>query len=112
MERNGGDWMRIVEGFCLRQVLGEFIAVPSGPAAQKLSGIAAMNETGAFLFTLLQTNQTEQTLLQALLDEYDVSPEEAAGDIAQLLEQFRQCGLLAEDAPQNQPQGGQEHEDK
>lgn len=90
--------MRIVEGFCLREILGEKIAVPTGPAARRLSGLAAMNETGAFLFTLLQTEQTEESLLRAMLDEYDVTEDIAKADIAELLDIFRQHGLLAEDS--------------
>ena len=88
--------MKIMEGFCLRQVLGERIAVPTGPVAAKLSGIAAMNETGEFLFQLLQTEQTEESLLAALLAEYDVSEEIARADLKELLEVFRHYGLLVE----------------
>lgn len=88
--------MRIVEGFCLRSVLGERIAVPTGAAAAKLSGIAAMNETGEFLFNLLQTEQTEETLLEAMLSEYDVSREDARADLKELLDIFRQYGILVE----------------
>lgn len=88
--------MKIVEGFCLRDVLGEKIAVPTGPAAAKLSGIAALNETGEFLFDLLQTEQTEETLLAALLAEYEVSEAEARADLKELLDIFRHYGLLVE----------------
>lgn len=91
-----GKNMKILEGFCLREVLGEKIAVPTGPVAAKLSGIAAMNETGEFIFNLLQTEQTEETLLAALLAEYDVSEEEARKDLKELLEIFRHHGLLVE----------------
>lgn len=89
--------MRILEGFCLRDILGEKIAVPTGAAAAKLSGIAAMNETGEFVFNLLQTEQTEETLLTALLDEYDVPEEVAREDLAELLAVFRRYGLLVEE---------------
>lgn len=88
--------MKILEGFCLREVLGEKIAVPTGPVAAKLSGIAVMNETGEFIFNLLQTEQTEETLLAAMLAEYDVSEAEAREDLRQLLGIFRHYGLLAE----------------
>lgn len=88
--------MKIMEGFCLRQVLGERIAVPTGPVAAKLSGIAAMNETGEFVFNLLQTEQTEETLLATLLAEYDVSEEVARADLKELLDVFRHYGLLVE----------------
>lgn len=88
--------MKIVEGFCLRDVLGEKIAVPTGAVAAKLSGIAAMNETGEFIFNLLQTQQTEETLLAAMLAEYDVPEEIARGDLRELLDVFRHYGLLEE----------------
>ena len=89
--------MRIVEGFCLRDILGEKIAVPTGAVAAKLSGIAAMNETGVFIFNLLKTEQTEDTLLAALLDAYDVPEEVARTDLAELLAVFRRYGLLIEE---------------
>lgn len=88
--------MKILEGFCLRQVLGEKIAVPTGAVAAKLSGIAAMNETGEFIFDLLQTEQTEESLLSSLLAEYEVSEEEARADLRELLDVFRHYGLLVE----------------
>lgn len=90
--------MRILEGFCLREILGEKIAIPTGPVASKLSGLAAMNETGEFLFRLLQTEQTEESLLAAMLAEYDVPEDVARADIGELLDIFRQYGLLAEEA--------------
>lgn len=88
--------MKLLEGFCLREVMGEKIAVPTGPVAAKLSGIAALNETGEFIFNLLQTEQTEESLLAAMLAEYDVSEEIARADLAELLNVFRQYGLLEE----------------
>lgn len=88
--------MKILEGFCLREVLGEKIAVPTGAVAAKLSGIAAMNETGEFVFRLLQTEQTEESLLAAVLAEYDVPEEVARADLKELLDAFRRYGLLVE----------------
>lgn len=90
--------MRILEGFCLRQVLGQTIAVPTGPVAGKLSGIAALNGTGEFIFQLLQTDQTPETLLAAVLAEFEVPADVARRDIAELLEVFRHYGLLVEDS--------------
>ena len=90
--------MKIVEGFCLRRIMGESIVVPTGAAAAKLSGIAALNETGEFLFQLLQTEQTEETLLAAMLEEYDVPAEVAAADIREILDTLRRFDLLTGEA--------------
>ena len=91
--------MRIVSGFCLREILGETIAVPTGIAAEHLSGLISLNETGAFLFRTLQSEQTEQTLIQALLEEYDTGQETAQEDVRRFLEALRQHNLLVEDPP-------------
>lgn len=90
--------MRIVPGFVVRQIAGEVIAVPAGPAAHRLSGLAALNETGHFLFELLQTEQTEDSLLQAVLDEYDIDPDTARGDIDEFLALLRENQMLDDSA--------------
>ena len=89
--------MHIVSGFILREVVGETVAIPSGDSAHLLSGLVALNETGAFLFRLLETEQTEEALIQAMLKEYDTDPATAAADVAQFLDMLRQHQLLAED---------------
>lgn len=88
--------MRIVSGFILRQVVGETVAIPSGDSAHLLSGLMALNETGAFLFQLLQSEQTEQSLVQAMLEEYDTDAATAAADVAEFLELLRHHRLLME----------------
>lgn len=94
--------MRIVSGFCLREILGETIAIPTGTAAEHMSGLISLNETGAFLFRALQSEQTEQTLIQALLEEYDTGQETARADVLRFLEIMRQNNLLVEKPPTEQ----------
>ena len=90
--------MRIVPGFVIRQIAGEVIAVPAGPAARRLSGLAALNETGHFLFELLQTEQTEESLLQAMLETYDIDADTARADIDEFLALLRTNDMLDEGA--------------
>ncbi len=90
--------MRIVPGFVVRQIAGETIAIPSGPAAQALSGLLALNGSGKLLFELLQAERTEQELVQAVLDEYEVDADTARDDVAEFLDILRQNGILIDDA--------------
>lgn len=90
--------MRIVPGFVIRQIAGEVIAVPAGPAARRLSGLAALNETGHFLFELLQSEQTEESLLQAMLETYDIDADTARADIDEFLALLRTNDMLDEGA--------------
>ncbi len=88
--------MHIVPGFVVRQVAGETIAIPAGAAARKLSGLLALNGSGKLLFDLLQTEQTPEALVQALLDEYDIDAPTAEADVTEFLDILRQNGVLEE----------------
>lgn len=90
--------MRIVSGFILREICGETIAIPSGDSAHCLSGLVALNESGKFLFELLQTEQTIQSLTEALADTYEVTQSTAVTDVQEFLDMLRQCNLLVESA--------------
>lgn len=88
--------MRIVSGFILRDIAGESVAIPSGQSARLLSGLVALNETGQFLFRLLQQEQTEASLVAAMLEEYDIDAPTAQEDVAEFLDLLRQHQLLVE----------------
>ena len=88
--------MRIISGFQIRQILDETLAVPGGEVSRQFSGIVSLNEIGSFLFGLLQTEQTVDSLVAALLEEYEVEPEPARQDVLEFLEQLRSARLLIE----------------
>lgn len=88
--------MKIVEGFYLREIAGETVAVPVGQAAMKYSGLGIMNETGKFIFQLLQTEQTEESLLKAVTEEFEVDDESALADIGEYINTLRNSGVLQE----------------
>lgn len=53
-----------------------------------------MNETGALLWTSLQKETSEERLAEILLEEYDVTKEEASKDVAEFLELLRKYKIL------------------
>ena len=89
--------MRIIDGFILREIAGETVAIPSGAAAGKLSGLIALNDSGKELFELLSTDQTVDSLVQALLSKYDIDEDSARADVLDFLDIFRRSGVLVED---------------
>ena len=88
--------MRIIPGFMIREIAGETIAIPSGEAAHQLSGLIALNGSGRFLFELLQTEHTEEDLVCALMEEYEVDREVASADVTEFLTQLRTGGMLTD----------------
>lgn len=88
--------MRIVPGFVVRQIVGETIAIPSGDAARQLSGLLSLNGSGKLLFDLLQSEQTHASLVNALLDNYDIDPPTAEADVSEFLQTLRDADVLEE----------------
>jgi len=86
--------MKIKDGFVLRKVAGNYIAVATGEEAVNFNAMVTTNETGAFLWEKLKNETTEDELLKALLSEYDVDEETAKADISEFLEKLREGKLL------------------
>lgn len=88
--------MHIVPGFVVRQIAGETVAIPAGAAARALSGLLALNGSGRLLFERLQTEQTEDSLVHFLLEQYEIDEVTAKSDVAEFLEILRASGVLVE----------------
>lgn len=86
--------MKIKKDFILRKVADSYVVVPVGELTLDFNGIINLNETGAFLFGLLQKGAEREELIEKLLDEYNVSPEKAAADIDIFLEKVRAANVL------------------
>ena len=69
--------MKTKEGFILRSIAGSNIVVPVGAAALDFNGMITLNDSGAFLWKLLETGSDVDGMTQALLKEYEVDEETA-----------------------------------
>ena len=92
--REEAEEMKIKNGFVLRNVVDEFIVMPTGENIAKFDGAVVLNEVSAFVFKQLQNAVSREDLLEAMLAEYDVARETAEKDLDALLESFVQMGLL------------------
>ncbi|MGM9523805.1 MAG: PqqD family protein [Faecousia sp.] len=90
--------MHIINGFLIREVADERVAVPIGDAVRKFSGVISLNDSAAFLLQLLHTEQTPETLLSAMLNEFEIDEGTARQDITEFLSIMDSLGLLV-DAP-------------
>ena len=64
--------MKTKKGFLLRSVGGRNVVVAVGQASEEFNGLITLNESGAFLWKLLQNGTTYQAMLDEMLKEYDV----------------------------------------
>ena len=86
--------MKIKKDFILRKVADSYVVVPVGKLTLDFNGIINLNETGAFLFELLQEGAEKEDLLRKMLEEYDVTPEKAAADIDVILKKAEEADVL------------------
>lgn len=77
-----------------RDIAGDTILVPVGKTVYDSNGLFVLNELGAFIWELLPKVETEAEIVTAVLEEYDVSSEEAAADIAEFLEKLRKMEII------------------
>ena len=86
--------MKRNKNFIKREVAGKQVAVPVGKAAASFPGMITLNETASLLWELLEQEQTEETLIAALRERYDVSEEQALADIRAFAEKLQKIGAL------------------
>jgi len=85
--------MKIKDGYILRQVAGEYVAIPSGEQVD-LNRMITLNATGAFLWEHLKEETTPEVLSEALQAEYDVDAETAAIAVSSFLDRLKDHELL------------------
>lgn len=88
--------MRLKEGFILHEVGNEHMAVATGEAAVNFNGIVRNNNTAADIFELLQTETTQDAIVDAMCEKYDADRSVIARDVADLIEKMRKAGFLHE----------------
>lgn len=86
--------MKIKDEFIVRNMLGEYMAIPTGDNIAKFDGTVILNEVSAFIIEQLKKPTNKEDLLELILAEYDVSREQAAADLDALLEKLDSYGML------------------
>lgn len=88
--------IRIKPGYSLRQVLDAFLILGTGKEAYAPRCIMSLNESGAFLWRMLETGAERDELVARMTEEYDVSAETAERDVEKFLAQLREKALMIE----------------
>lgn len=90
--------MKVSDEFVLRQVADEFLLIPVGSAALRISGMISLTESGYLLYQQLQGGCSRDQLIRVLLDTYEVEAAEAAADVDAFLEKMRKLRILEDES--------------
>lgn len=85
--------MKIKDEFLLRQIGGQTVVLPCTNDLD-LNMMITLNETGAFLWQLLQEETDEATMVQSLVDTYDVDVQKAKDDVHTFIGKLNEQGFL------------------
>lgn len=88
--------MRLKEGFVLREMGETFAAVPVEGESRQFYGMIQLNETGAFLWRNMEQECSQEQLVAAFMEEYDVDEAQAKKDVSAVVSKFREAGILVE----------------
>lgn len=82
--------------FLLRRVADSVVVVPVGAATAAFPGMITLNDTGAYLWELLEQEQTVETLTVAMTDRYDVEQDLARKDVEAFVGRLIPTGAILE----------------
>jgi hypothetical protein len=88
--------MKQKEGFVLRTVCGENVIVGEGLGTIDFGKLISLNETAAWLWKKADEmgDFSVESLSEALCEEYEVSAEQARADVAKIVGQWQELGII------------------
>lgn len=86
--------MKVQKEFVLREIAGDYVIIPTGKTVLTFNGLITVNEVGADLWKMLQSEVTFDDLLNGILETYDVDEETAREDIQEFLDSLIEGGIL------------------
>lgn len=88
--------MRIKNGFVLRKVCNENVIVDEEIEAINFDKMFVLNESAAWLWEQAQAmgNFTIETLAEKLCEAYDVTPDEAKTDVAEIIADWQKVDVV------------------
>lgn len=89
--------MKIKEGFVLRKIANQYMAVPVGARAKELHGMIGLNETGAFIWERLTGSQNVEEIASQLCEEYEVEHQAAKEAVERFCQKLKDEGVLTDE---------------
>ena len=77
-----------------RKIADEFILVPIRQKTGDLESIYTLNEVAARIWELVDGQKRVEEIRDAIVEEFEVGPEEAEADLVELLQQLEQVGAV------------------
>jgi hypothetical protein len=77
-----------------RKTGNEYVLVPIANNIADMNSVYTLNETGAFLWELIDGKKTINDLIDAMISEYDVGKEIATEDVSSFIEEMNKYLII------------------
>lgn len=85
--------MKIKQTYKLRTVAGENMVVNTGNEPGSFNGVIMLNDTGAFLWKILENGAEREDLISAVLKEYNTDEKTAEEGVDSFLDKVKGANL-------------------
>lgn len=84
--------MKIKEGYRIRKVGSKSVVV--APGGINFTGLITVNETGTFIWGMLENGAETDEIVSALANECKVQPEKIEGDVIEFIKALKGAEIL------------------
>lgn len=86
--------MQLRDNFTIKEIVGDYIVVPTGENYLDFGAVISINESGAFLWKQLQDNKSIDELSSALAEEYGIEADVAKADVEDFVALLKEHNLI------------------
>ena len=86
--------MKIKNGFVVRSIAGESVVVALGEASKNFNGIIKLNDTGRSIWDKLAEGAELETLVEAILSEYEIDKATAEADVKVFVDTLKGADII------------------
>ena len=88
--------MRLKKDYALRQIADTWVVLALAEETVNFSGMLTLNDSGAMLWKVLEEKCELDALVDALMNEYEVSEEQAKTDAQEFINKLVDAGCIEE----------------
>lgn len=88
--------MKVIPGFALRPLGNEYLLIAESVELVNFNAMITLNESAAYLWRNVAEKEAfdAQTLVELLLEEYEVSPEQALEDAKKTIASWQEAKII------------------
>lgn len=86
--------MRLKDDFILHNTGEDFVIIATGEATKNFNGIIKLNNMGGEIVSFLSNDISEEDIIKAIVEKYEVEYDTAKEDIRNLLDSLRKAGVI------------------